>query len=102
MDLATGLLAVDEIIDEMDYKIMVQQMKNKKDTEALIFEEGIKKKEVQKPFPRWMYARLKYKCSITMISLLEARKDNEIVNRMMKSLNIDVLKRNISDIFYLF
>jgi hypothetical protein len=37
-----------------------------------------------------------------MISLLEARKDNDIVNRMMKSLNIEVLKRNISDIFYLF
>ena len=49
-----------------------------------------------------MYSRLKYKCSITMLSLLEARKDNEIVNRMMKSLNIDVLKRNISDIFYLY
>ena len=51
---------------------------------------------------RWMVARLKYKCSITLISLLEARKDNDIVLRMFKSLHIDILKRNITDIYILF
>jgi hypothetical protein len=49
-----------------------------------------------------MFARLKYQCSITLISLLEARKDNEIVNRMMKSLNVAAIKRNVSDIYYLY
>lgn len=37
--------------------------------------------------PKYMIARLKYKCSVTLISLLEARIDNEIVSRMMKSLH---------------
>jgi len=46
-----------------------------------------------------MIARLKYKCSVTLISLLEARKDNEIVLRMKKSLNMEVLKRNIIDCY---
>ena len=49
-----------------------------------------------------MYARLKYKCSITLLSLLEARKSNETVIRLIKSLNIDMLKRNIVDIFHMF
>lgn len=43
---------------------------------------------------------MKYKCSITLISLLEARsKEDDIVPRMMKTLNIDVIRRNITDIY---
>lgn len=49
-----------------------------------------------------MIARLKYKCSVTLISLLEARKDNEIVLRMTKSLTDDILKRNMIDTFILY
>jgi len=49
-----------------------------------------------------MISRLKYKCSITLISLLEARKDDDIVKRMMKSLNMDILKRNMADIYHLY
>ena len=49
-----------------------------------------------------MIAKLKYKCSVTLISLLEARIDNEIVSRMMKSLNPDILKNNLIDIYYLY
>lgn len=60
------------------------------------------KRKSNKQFPRWMYSRLKYKCSITLISLLEARTDNEIVNRMMKSIDVKSIKRNISDIYYLY
>jgi hypothetical protein len=52
--------------------------------------------------PKYMIARLKFKCSVTLISLLEARKDNEIVLRMMKSLNLDIIKRNIIDIYHLY
>ena len=39
---------------------------------------------------------------MTLISLLEARIDNEIVSRMMKSLHHEILKKNIVDIYYLF
>jgi len=51
---------------------------------------------------RWMITRLKYKCSVTLISLLEGKQDAEIIGRMLKSLNITVLKRNIVDIFLMF
>lgn len=49
-----------------------------------------------------MYARLKYKCSITLLSILEARKSNELVIRLAKSLSFDMLKRNIVDVFDMF
>ena len=52
--------------------------------------------------PKYMIAKLKYKCSVTLISLLEARVDNEIVSRMMKSLHQDILKRNIVDIYHMY
>ena len=63
---------------------------------------AIPKKKKKEPFPRWMFSRLKYKCSITLLSLLEARKSNEIVTRIIKSLNNDTLKRNIVDIYYMY
>jgi len=50
----------------------------------------------------WQIAKLKYKCSITLMSLLEARKDNSNVDRMMKSIPIEVLNRNLIDIYRLF
>ena len=50
--------------------------------------------------PRWEISKLKYKCSITLISLLEARsKEDDIVPRMMKTLNIDIIRKNITDIY---
>ena len=58
--------------------------------------------KIKVPFPRWMYARLKYKCSITLLSLLEARKTDDNVIRLLKSLSLDVLKRNQIDIFNMF
>lgn len=49
-------------------------------------EEKLKKMEDDEHIPMYLIARLKYKCSITLISLLEARKDDDIVLRMNKSL----------------
>jgi len=34
--------------------------------------------------------------------LLEARKDDDIVQRMLKSLYINEIKRNITDIYFMF
>lgn len=51
---------------------------------------------------KWQLARLKYKCSITLMSLLEARKDTKNIFRMMKSLPIEALKMNICDIYTMF
>lgn len=58
--------------------------------------------KAQERFPRWMQSRLKYKCSVTLLSLLEARTSNEIVIRLIKSLNIEMLKRNMVDTFHIF
>jgi len=82
-DLASNLLSIDERAQEM----LSQLNKNQKSNT------GLKK---------WQLAQLKYKCSITLLSLLEARKDNSNVHRMMKSLPIEVLSRNYIDIFRLF
>ena len=46
-----------------------------------------------------MYARLKYKCSITLLSLLEGRKSNDVIIRLAKSVSLDMLKTNIIDIY---
>jgi hypothetical protein len=52
--------------------------------------------------PKYLMARLKYKCSVTLISLLEARKNDENVRRMMKSIDNQILLRNIVDTYHLF
>ena len=68
--------------------------------------------------PRWMISQLKYKviivmfntlmsffiqkCSITLISLLEARKDYDLLPRMSKSIHKDILTRNITDTYNMF
>jgi hypothetical protein len=52
--------------------------------------------------PKFLMARLKYKCSVTLISLLEARKNDENVRRMMKSIDVQILLRNIVDTYHLF
>lgn len=46
-----------------------------------------------------MYSKIKYKCSITLISLIESRNSDDAVIRMVKSINISILRRNILDIF---
>ena len=74
-------------IDEKQDEILVKCKKKTRDDSEL---------------KKWQIARLKYKCSITLLSLLEARKDYNNVYRMMKSLPMEVLKRNITDIYLLF
>ena len=43
--------------------------------------------------------QLKYKCSVTLLSLLEARKDNTNVLRMMKTLHSEVLNNNLTEVY---
>jgi hypothetical protein len=89
-------------LDEIDRQILEKQ---KKLTTAnmMLDDDGVSKTlKMREPFPRWMFARLKYKCSITLLSLLEARKNDDNVLRLMKSLNLDIMKRNCIDIFNMF
>ncbi|EGR27925.1 MIR domain protein [Ichthyophthirius multifiliis] len=109
LDLASNLLAIDEIIDDINLQIKKKKRKVQQDQKQQIQKvEQIDKNKVQEdaedePFPKWEIAKLKYKCSITLISLLEARQKNgDITSRMMKTLNIDIIKRNIVDIYHQF
>lgn len=86
-------------MDDLDMQINNIKTNEKRD-DFLSIEENSNKRKLIQPFPRWMYARLKYKCSITLLSLLEARTSNDNVIRLIKSLNIEILKRNIVDIFH--
>jgi len=45
----------------------------------------------------YMISKLKFKCSITLYSMIESRKNDEIVLRMSKSLQDDIIKRNLKD-----
>lgn len=69
--------------------------------EELLIKSG-KKALVESDLKKWQWARLKYKCSITLMSLLEARKDESQVYRLMKSLPREVLRKNITDIYMMF
>ncbi|EGR30411.1 MIR domain protein [Ichthyophthirius multifiliis] len=76
LDLASSLLSIDEVMEDQ---------------------------EAEKALPKWEIAKLKYKCSITLISLLEGRKkEDDIVVKMIKSINYEIIKRNIVDIYHLY
>lgn len=47
----------------------------------------------------WMVAHLKYKCMITILSLLEGRKDDYVLTRLIRTFNIEILKENLKSIY---
>lgn len=48
---------------------------------------------------RWQLARLKYKCSVALMSLLEARKYERNVYRIINLIPSDVFQMHITDIY---
>lgn len=69
---------------------------------AKLKKEDANSKQDERKLKPWQLARLKYKCSITLISLLESRKNDDVVYRMLKSMQVDIVKRNLTDIYYSF
>ena len=63
-----SILSIDEIMIAIEKKIQ----QSKKEMESHFY---IK----QKDFPQWMYAKLKYKTTVAIKSLLEARKSDDVV-----------------------
>ena len=49
----------------------------------------------------WMASHLKYKCMITILSLLEGRTDNYIITRMARAINPEILKENLLSVYSL-
>lgn len=43
----------------------------------------------------WMLAHLKYKCLITVHSLMEGRKDSSIITRIIRAINLEILRENL-------
>ena len=89
LEMMQSILSIDEIMMAIDNKIKEQK---KEITE----QHAVK----QKDFPQWMYAKLKYKSTVAIKSLLEARKSDEVVIKMQKSINLDTIKRNLIDIYF--
>ena len=50
-------------------------------------------------FQNWMLTGLKYKCVITIESLYEGQKNNDILRKIMKNLSLEVLKDNLGWIY---
>ena len=48
----------------------------------------------------WMIAHLKYKCLITLLSCLEGQTGSYVITRMIRSLNIEILKENIMSFYF--
>ena len=87
LEIASGLLSLDEKSDSMTkYDTLVgESMRSPGRTEG-----GLK---------GWMISHLKYKCMITMQSLLEGQVDNYIITRMIRALNIEIFKENLISIY---
>lgn len=47
----------------------------------------------------WQIAQLKYKCMILLNSLWESRQTPKTVGRIMRSIPLDILKKNIAEIY---
>ncbi|CAG9317756.1 unnamed protein product [Blepharisma stoltei] len=47
----------------------------------------------------WMISHLKYKCMITLLSLLEGRNDNYVISRIIRAFNVEIFKENLISIY---
>lgn len=87
LEVASGLLSLDEKVDSL----------NKYDT---LGGEGLKSPTRNDGCLKgWMIAHLKYKCMITIQSLLEGQIDNYVITRMIRALNIEIFKENLISIY---
>lgn len=50
----------------------------------------------------WMIAHLKYKCMITIQSLLEGQLDNYVITRLIRALNIEIFKENLISLYLIY
>lgn len=50
----------------------------------------------------WQFAKIKYRCSIVLLSLVESRRDSEVLSKIQNSLKIESLVTNIVDTYLYF
>lgn len=92
LEIASRLLSFDEKSDSMSkYKLL------KEDVISTI---GSRDELSGNCLKGWMIADIKYKCLITLLSLLEAQTGNYVITRMIRSLSLEILKENIISFYY--
>ena len=85
LEIATSLMSYDENTPTpMKYSSLVTERNAFADTDT-----------EKKYLTGWMIAHLKYKCLITVHSLMEGRIDSVIVTRVIRAINLEILKENI-------
>jgi len=89
LEIATSLMSYDESAPTpLKYLSLV--------TEGNAFPEAESEK---KYLTGWMIAHLKYKCLITVHSLMEGRTDSSIITRIIRAINLEILKENLVGIY---
>lgn len=87
LEVASGLLSIDEKSDCLAKY------------ENLVGESGKATGKSENCLSGWMIAHLKYKCMITIQSLLEGQIDNYVITRMIRALNIEIFKENLISLY---
>jgi hypothetical protein len=90
LDLAASLLCIDE---EYYKTCSIYDHGHKKVLKKLMHSDSVQRLE------GWMISHLKYKCMITIHALLEGGTDSYIITRLIRALNIDMLKENLVNIY---
>ena len=94
LEIATGILSLNERAEEIEIYDSLKEDYQRGTPSELTGEYG-----GVEVLSGWMIAHLKYKCMITLLSLLEGRKDSFAITRLIRALNIEVLKENLVSMF---
>lgn len=92
LETASRLLSFDEKCDNMSKYHLLK--------EEILSTSGSRDEFSANCLKGWMLAHLKYKCMITLLSLLEGQTDNYVITRLIRSLNLEVLKENIISLYF--
>lgn len=89
LEIATSLMSYDEsALTPTKYASLVTEGNTFPDT-----------KSDKRYLTGWMLAHLKYKCLITVHSLMEGRTDSSIITRIIRAINLEILKENLVGIY---
>ncbi|CAG9321846.1 unnamed protein product [Blepharisma stoltei] len=96
LELAACILSLDENSQS------IQPYESFKDEGSISKMESLRSQESTEDYELcrgWMIAHLKYKCMITILSLLEGREDNYVMSRLIRAFNIEIFKENLMSIY---
>ena len=95
LELASTLLALDENSSNCTTYEIIKKAEFLDET----LEKVPSEEEDPKCWTGWMVAHIKYKCMITILSLVEGRTDTYVITRLTRAFNIEILKENLKSIY---